>query len=90
MITVSSLNKDICRHIILKSGPLIAATRPLVWNKTLKRYVEGRLTGSVENYDGRITKFSTEERAKKVVDAERARWHYYKSFSDRFAPDEWP
>jgi hypothetical protein len=81
---------NITRQIILKSGPLIAATRPLVWNKTLKRYVKGRITGSVENYDGRITKFSTEERAKKVIDAERARWHYYKSFSDRFAPDEWP
>lgn len=81
---------NITRQIILKSGPLIAATRPLVWNKTLKRYVVGRLTGSVENYDGRITKFSTEERAKKVIDAERARWHYYKSFSYRFAPDEWP
>jgi hypothetical protein len=44
----------------------------------------------VENYDGRITKFSSEEQAKKVIEAERCRWHYYKSFSDRFAPDEWP
>ena len=90
MITISNINKNIIRQIILKAGPLITATRPLVWNKTLKRYVQGRLTGYVENYDGRITKFSSKERAKKVIEAERCRWHYYKSFSDRFAPDEWP
>lgn len=89
MIPASLINKNITRQIILNSGPLIYATRPIVWNKKLNRYVQGRLKGYVENYDGRITKFSTEERAKKVVEAERARWHYYKSFSDRFTPDEW-
>jgi hypothetical protein len=81
---------NITRQIILKTGPIVAATRPIVWNKKLKRYVVGRLTGSVENYDGRITKFYSKERAEKVIESERARWHYYKSFSDRFAPDEWP
>ena len=90
MIPTSFITNDILRHIILKTGPVVAASRPIVWNKKLNRYVQGRLKGSVENYDGRITKFSSEEQAKKVIEAERCRWHYYKSFSDRFAPDEWP
>lgn len=75
--------------LILRRGPIIAATRPLVWNKKLKRYVVGHVTGSVTNYDGRVTRFSSDEQARRVIADERARWHYYKSFSDRFTPEEW-
>ncbi len=82
--------KDFTKNIILRTGPIIAATRPLVWNKKLKRYVEGHVTGSVTNYDGRVTKFSSDKQAIRVIANERARWHYYKSFSYRFAPEEWP
>ena len=83
-------NRDFMKSIILRTGPIIAATRPLIWNKKLKRYVEGHVTGSVTNYDGRVTCFSSDEQARRVIADERARWHYYKSFSDRFAPEEWP
>ena len=81
--------RDFTNSIILRTGPIIAATRPLVWNKKLKRYDVGHITGSVTNYDGRVTKFSSEDQARRVIADERARWHYYKSFSDRFHTEEW-
>jgi hypothetical protein len=81
--------KGFTNSLILRTGPIVAATRPLVWNKKLKRYVTGHVTGSVTNYDGRVTRFSSDQQARKVIADERARWHYYKSFSDRFTPEEW-
>ena len=86
---VPSLKMDFIKNIILRSGPIVSATRPLIWNKKLKRYVKGHITGSVTNYDGRITRFSSDQQARRVIDDERDRWHYYKSFSDRFTPEEW-
>jgi len=85
---VPRLKMDFIKNIILRSGPIVSATRPLIWNKKLKRYVKGHITGSVTNYDGRITRFSSDQQARRVIDEERARWHYYKSFSDRFTPEE--
>jgi hypothetical protein len=87
-IDISKL-KNFTSSLILRTGPIVAATRPLVWNKKLKRYVVGHITGSVTNYDGRVTRFSSDEQARRVIADERARWHYYKSFSDRFTPEEW-
>ena len=87
-IDISKL-KNFTTSLILRAGPIVAATRPLVWNKKLKRYVVGHITGSVTNYDGRVTRFSSAEQARRVIADERARWHYYKSFSDRFTPEEW-
>ena len=81
--------KNFTNSLILRTGPIIAATRPLVWNKKLKRYVVGHVTGSVTNYDGRVTRFSSDEQERRVIADERARWHYYKSFSYRFTPEEW-
>lgn len=87
-IDISKL-KNFTSFLIQKTGPIVAATRPLIWNKKLKRYVKGHITGSVTNYDGRVTRFSSDEQARRVIADERARWHYYKSFSDRFPPEEW-
>jgi hypothetical protein len=89
VVNLKELPDDFMRKIILRTGPIVAATRPLIWNKKLKRYVKGHVTGSVTNYDDRVTRFSSDEQARRVIADERARWHYYKSFSDRFTPEEW-
>lgn len=83
--------KNLTQQLILRTGPIIAGTRRLVWNKHLKRYVADKDPhGSITNYDGRVTRFNTRAQYEKARELETARWHYYKFFSQYgFKPEEW-
>ena len=91
MVTTQKLPGNFLRLIAVAKGPIISATRRLVWNKQLKRYVkEKNPHGSILNYDGKVTRFDTIAQYRKAVATERARWHYYKFFSQYgFNPEEW-
>lgn len=83
--------RNFTQQLILRTGPIISATRRLIWNKQLKRYVQERNPhGTITNYDGKVTRFDTIAQYRKAVATERARWHYYKFFSQYgFKPEEW-
>ena len=91
MVTLKKLPGTFLRQIAAAKGPIISATRPCVWNKQLNRYVIARdPQGSILNYDGKITRFSTQKQYEEARELETARWHYYRFFSQYgFKPEEW-
>lgn len=88
---MKELPDNFLSKIILRTGPVVAGTRRLIWNKQLKRYVVARdPQGSILNYDGKITRFTTQKQYEEARELETARWHYYKFFSQYgFKPEEW-
>jgi hypothetical protein len=91
VVTTKKLPGNFLRLIAAAKGPIISASRRWVWNKQLKRYVQDKNPhGSILNYDGKVTQFSTQKQYEKAVATEWARWHYYKFFSQYgFKPEEW-
>ena len=91
MVTLKELPDNFLSKIILRTGPVVAGTRRLIWNKQLKRYVQERNPhGYITNYDGKVTRFNTVKQYREAIEVERARWHYYKFFSQYgFEPEEW-
>lgn len=91
MVISKTLPDTFIRDIILKTGPIVSATRRLIGNKQLKRYVQERNPhGTITNYDGKVTRFDTMRQYERAVRVEWARWHYYKFFSQYgFKPEEW-
>lgn len=91
MVSIKKLPDNFLTMIAAKKGPIISASRPYVWNKQLQRYVIARdPQGSILNYDGKVTRFSTQKQYEEARALETARWHYYKFFSQYgFKPEEW-
>jgi len=82
--------KDFIQKLIVRSGPIISATRPLIYDKKKKCYVKGEIRGSITNYDRRTRHFKGDKQHKSVIEFEKARWHYFKSFEQYgFTADEW-
>lgn len=74
MVTLKKLPDNFLSKLILRSGPMIAGSRRLVWNKHLKRYVADKDPhGSITNYDGRVTQFNTRAQYEKALEVETAR-----------------
>ena len=89
-VDVYTLLVGLTKKVIRLSGPIVAATRPLKFDKKKKVWTEGEITGSVTNYDGRVTRFTGKKEMDEAVANEKARWHYYKSFEPYgFEPEEW-
>lgn len=88
---MKNLPDNFLKMIAAAKGPIISATRPYVWNKHLNRYVIARdPQGSILNYDGKITRFSTQKQYEEARELETARYHYYRYFSQYgFKPEEW-
>ena len=84
------ISNNFIRKLIIRTGPIVTATRPLIYDKKKKRYVTGEISGSITNYDERTRHFKGDKQYKSVVEFEKARWHYFKSFERYgFTADEW-
>ena len=89
-VDLNMLLVGITLKTIRQFGPIVAATRPLKFDDKKKSWVKGEISGSVTNYDGRVTRFRGKKEMDEAVANEKARWHYYKSFEPYgFKPEEW-
>ena len=83
--------KDFIHRIILRTGPIIAGTRTIRFNKKTKKWEHDKNSrGSVTNYDRKVFHWKTDKERDEIIEREKCRWHYFKSFEQYgFKPEEW-
>jgi hypothetical protein len=90
-IKMLQIPKDLIHKTILRTGPIIAGTRTIRFNKKTKTWEHDKNSrGSVTNYDRKVFHWKTDKERDEIIEREKCRWHYFKSFEPYgFKPEEW-